>query len=93
MAAFGHQQRQVDAGFGEVRQGGVAQLVQRPARLADLQRAVLEQVCGSFVGEPATTGDRAQVQRGGRAGGAGPPVGEEDRPGIAVADQSGQQPC
>ena len=58
MAAFGHQQGEVDAGFGEVRQGGVAQLVQRPARLADLQRAVLEQVGGSFVGEAATAGDR-----------------------------------
>lgn len=44
MSAFGHQERQVDAIFGEVRQGGVAQLMQRPRGLADLQRVLLEEV-------------------------------------------------
>ena len=61
--------------------------------LLTFSELLLEQVRGSFVGEPATAGDRAQVQRGGRAGGAGAAVGEEDRPGVAVADQPGQQAC
>ncbi len=56
MAAFGHEQWWVDAGFGEVRQGGVAQPVQRPARLAQLQRAAEHgQLASSRVG----AGDRS----------------------------------
>jgi hypothetical protein len=41
MATFGHEQRQADAGLGEVGQGGVAQLVQRPALAVDLERGRL----------------------------------------------------
>jgi len=33
VAALGHQQRQLHIGFGEVSQGGVAELMQRPAGL------------------------------------------------------------
>lgn len=52
---------------------------------------LLEQVLGALVGEPASPGDRAEVLRGGSSGGCGPPVGEEERPGAAVADQPGQE--
>jgi len=50
VSALGHQQGQVDAGLGEVRQGEMAQLVQRLTVFADLERVVLEQVHGAFVG-------------------------------------------
>ena len=68
MSALGHQQRQVDAVLGEVRQGGVAQLMQRPRGLVHLQRVLLEEVRGSFVGQAAVSGGWALVQRGGCSG-------------------------
>ena len=55
----------------------MAQLVQGPTVPGDFERAVLEEVLGSFVGQPAPAGDRAEVDRGGRAGGGGTPC----RPG------------
>ncbi len=55
MATFGHEQRQADVGLGEVGQGGVVQLVQRPALAVDLERVLLEEILGPLVGGPDTT--------------------------------------
>ena len=50
MAAFGHQQRKLDSGFGQVCQPRVPQLVQCPAA-----GGFLEYFSGSSVGQPCPT--------------------------------------
>ena len=88
MSAFGHQQGEVDAVFGEVGEGGVAELVQGPAFAGDLEGVLFEQVLGSFVGEPSSSCGWAEVDGCWGAGGGWASFGEENRPGPAVTDQS-----
>jgi hypothetical protein len=84
--ALGHQQRQLHIGFGEVRQGGVTELMQRPAGLGD------EQFGGPALGQARPAGDWADVARGGRACRARAQVRQEHRTGSAAGDQARQQP-
>jgi len=69
VSALGHQQGQVDAGLGEVRQGEMAQLVQRLTVFADLERVVLEQVHGAFVGGSSSAGSLTGFSTSGYFGG------------------------
>ena len=85
VAALGHQQRQPHVVLGEVRQGGVAELMQRPAGLGD------EQLRGATVRQPRPAGERADVAGGRRAGRARAQAGEEHRSGAAAGDQAWQQ--
>jgi hypothetical protein len=69
---------------GQVLEGGVAELVERPALLVRVVGGggLLEQVLGARVGQPAASGLRAGVRlgRGSRTGHGRAPAGEEHRP-------------
>jgi hypothetical protein len=64
-----------------------AELVQLPPGVPG------EQDPGAVIAEPGPSGGRAQVLGRGAAGGAGVARGQEHRPGLAAADEAGQQVC
>jgi hypothetical protein len=82
---LGHDQLQRDALLAEMGGSGVAQLVQL------LPGVPGEQDPGAVIAEPGPSGGRAQVLGCGAAGGAGAAFGAEHRPGLAAADEAGQQ--
>ena len=80
---------------GQVLEGGVPQLVERPVLLVRIEGCGrrLEQVLGARVGQSAAPGLGADVggRRSTRPGGGGAPVGEEDWAGGAAAQEPGQE--
>jgi hypothetical protein len=87
VAAFGHQEGEGDAGFGEVGEPGVAELVEGPA-----SGGGAEELGGSPVGVPGSPGVGVEVGEGGLAGGRGGDVGEEERSSLAAAEEPWEEP-